>query len=134
MFMPTVLCCLVYIPCLATEKNTGQQDTDVHFSVHFFSQSKRVTGVSLLPHFLIPSNRSYAESLRVRRLRRSYTVVSTRDVYHKKFFQLTVCPVRQEHLTDLLTEAGFQNVERYGDFQANYDFYDPDFIIQVAKK
>ena len=31
-------------------------------------------------------------------------------------------------------EAGFQNVERYGDFQANYDFYDPDFIIQVAKK
>ena len=57
-----------------------------------------------------------------------------RDVYHKSFSQLTVCPVRQEHLTDLLTEVGFQNVERYGDFQANYDFYDPDFIIQVAKK
>ena len=55
-----------------------------------------------------------------------------RDVYHKSFFQLTVCPVRQEHLTDLLTEAGFQNVKRYGDFQANYDFYDPDFIIQGA--
>ena len=60
--------------------------------------------------------------------------MSMRDVYHKRFFQLTVCPVRQEHLTDLLTEAGFQNVERYGDLQANYDFCDPDFIIQVAKK
>jgi ubiquinone/menaquinone biosynthesis C-methylase UbiE len=47
---------------------------------------------------------------------------------------LTVCPIRQEHLTDLLTGAGFQSVERYGDFEAGYDFYDPDFIIQVAKK
>tara|TARA_B100001765_G_scaffold8416_1_gene4850 strand:+ start:2183 stop:2986 length:804 start_codon:yes stop_codon:yes gene_type:complete len=47
---------------------------------------------------------------------------------------LTVCPVRQDHLTFLLRETGFQTVERYGDFQSDYDFYDPDFIIQVAKK
>jgi len=35
MFMPTVPCCLLHGSCLATQKNTGQQDTDVHFSVHF---------------------------------------------------------------------------------------------------
>ena len=60
------------------------------------------------------------------RLQYSY---SDGSVHH-----LTVCPIRQEHLTDLLTETGFQFVKRYGDFQSDYDFYDPDFIIQVAKK
>ena len=33
--MPTVPCCLLHGSCLSTHKNTGQQDTDVHFSVHF---------------------------------------------------------------------------------------------------
>ena len=60
------------------------------------------------------------------RLQYSY---SDGSVHH-----LTVCPVRQEHLTYLLRETGFQAVERYGDFQSGYDFYDPDFIVQVAKK
>ena len=35
MFMPTMPCCLFHDSCLTTRKNTGQQDTDVHFSVHF---------------------------------------------------------------------------------------------------
>ena len=47
---------------------------------------------------------------------------------------LTVCPIRQDHLTGLLHETGFRQVERYGDFKAAYDHYDPDFIIQVATK
>ena len=47
---------------------------------------------------------------------------------------LTVCPIRQDRLTGLLQETGFQQVERYGDFKAEYDHYDPDFIIQVATK
>jgi hypothetical protein len=48
--------------------------------------------------------------------------------------QLIVCPIRQEYLTDLLTEAGFKSVECYGDFEAGFDFYDPDFIIPMARK
>ena len=47
---------------------------------------------------------------------------------------LTVCPIRQEYLTSLLLGAGFRSVERYGDFAAGYDFYEPDFVIQVARK
>ncbi|MFQ6028313.1 MAG: class I SAM-dependent methyltransferase [Dehalococcoidia bacterium] len=47
---------------------------------------------------------------------------------------LTLCPIRQEYVTSLLSKAGFRSVDRYGDFQANYEFYDPDFIIQVARK
>ena len=60
------------------------------------------------------------------RLRYSY---SDGSVHH-----LTVCPIRQDHLTGLLRETGFQQVERYGDFKVEYDRYDPDFIIQVAIK
>ena len=47
---------------------------------------------------------------------------------------LTLCPIRQDYVTNLLTDTGFKNVERYGDFEAEYDFYDPDFIVQVATK
>ena len=38
MFMPTVPYRLLHGSCLTTEKNTEQQDTDVHFSVHFLNQ------------------------------------------------------------------------------------------------
>lgn len=51
------------------------------------------------------------------------------EVHH-----LTLCPIRQEYVTGLLKDTGFKEVKRYGDFQAPFDFYDPDFIIQVAKK
>ena len=47
---------------------------------------------------------------------------------------LTICPIRQDYVTDLLLGAGFRTVKRYGDFAENYDLYEPDFIIQVAKK
>lgn len=47
---------------------------------------------------------------------------------------LTVCPIRQDYVTGLLVDAGFRSVERYGDFVDNYEFYEPDFVIQVAKK
>ncbi|MFQ6029496.1 MAG: class I SAM-dependent DNA methyltransferase [Dehalococcoidia bacterium] len=47
---------------------------------------------------------------------------------------LTLCPIRQEYLTALLGQTGFRSVQRYGDFEAAYDLYDPDFIVQVAKK
>ena len=49
-------------------------------------------------------------------------------------YWLTFSPIRQEYLTSLLGQAGFRQVERYGDFQAKYDIYEPDFIVQVAKK
>ncbi len=47
---------------------------------------------------------------------------------------LTIFPLRQDYLTDLLLRTGFRGVQRYGDFVAGYDRYDPDFVIQVASK
>ncbi|MCY4559576.1 MAG: class I SAM-dependent methyltransferase [Chloroflexi bacterium] len=47
---------------------------------------------------------------------------------------LTIFPIRQDYLTDLLLSTGFRSVERYGDFEAGYDRYDPDFVIQLARK
>ncbi len=47
---------------------------------------------------------------------------------------LTIFPIRQEHLTNLLKQAGFEPVVRFGDFEKDYKFYEPDFIVQVAKK
>jgi SAM-dependent methyltransferase len=48
--------------------------------------------------------------------------------------RLTLCPIRQDYMTTLLKQTGFSSVERYSDFAADYDFYEPDFIIQVAQK
>ncbi len=47
---------------------------------------------------------------------------------------LTLFPIRQEHLTNLLKQAGFASVVRFGDFEKDYEFYEPDFIVQVARK
>jgi len=47
---------------------------------------------------------------------------------------LTICPIRQDYVTNLLHGAGFSRVKRYGDFVEGYDLYEPDFVIQVAKK
>ena len=60
------------------------------------------------------------------RFRYSY---SDGSVHH-----LTLCPIRQDYVTSLLSDTGFQEVKRYGDFEADYNTYDPDFIVQVAKK
>ena len=47
---------------------------------------------------------------------------------------LTMCPIRQEYVTNLLLDSGFRSVKRYRDFVENYDLYEPDFVIQVARK
>lgn len=47
---------------------------------------------------------------------------------------LEVYPVLADELADLLRAAGFDSVERFGDFHAEYDPYAADFIIQVARK
>ena len=47
---------------------------------------------------------------------------------------LTLFPIRQAHLTNLLMDAGFESVVRFGDFEDKYDKYEPDFIVQVARK
>lgn len=60
------------------------------------------------------------------RMRYQYTDGSS---YH-----LTMCPIRQNYVTELLRDAGFKNIRRYGDFEAEYSFYDPDFIIQIGTK
>ena len=51
------------------------------------------------------------------------------EVHH-----LTVYPLRQRYLTELLERTGFSSIVRYGDFKKDYEFYDPDFIVQVATK
>ena len=56
------------------------------------------------------------------------------DYANGETHHLTVFPLRQEYLTRLLHEAGFSEVVRFGDFQRNYELYDPDFIVQVALK
>lgn len=62
------------------------------------------------------------------RIRLEYTY-SDGAVHH-----LTLFPLRQDHLTRLLKQVGFQQIVRYGDFQEEYELYEPDFIVQVAKK
>lgn len=41
-------------------------------------------------------------------------------------------PLRQDYLTHLLEDAGFINVERFGDLQRPYDRREVDFVQQVA--
>ncbi|WP_435105484.1 class I SAM-dependent methyltransferase [Arhodomonas sp. AD133] len=47
-------------------------------------------------------------------------------------FQLNMYPLRQDYLTHLLEDAGFANVERYGDLRRPYDRGNVDFVQQVA--
>ena len=47
---------------------------------------------------------------------------------------LEVYPVLADELAGLLRTAGFESVERYGDFRAEFDPHGADFIIQVARK
>ena len=47
---------------------------------------------------------------------------------------LSLYPLRQDHLTRLLQQTGFEQVVSYGDFKRAYESLEPDFIIQVAKK
>ncbi|MCG5515024.1 MULTISPECIES: bifunctional 2-polyprenyl-6-hydroxyphenol methylase/3-demethylubiquinol 3-O-methyltransferase UbiG [unclassified Ectothiorhodospira] len=47
-------------------------------------------------------------------------------------FELNMYPLRQDYLTHLLEDAGFVNVERYGDMRRPYDINEVDFVQQIA--
>jgi glycine/sarcosine/dimethylglycine N-methyltransferase len=49
-------------------------------------------------------------------------------------FTLNLCPIRRNYVRRLLSEAGFQRVRTYGDFQETYAEDEPDFFIHVAEK
>lgn len=47
---------------------------------------------------------------------------------------LNLFPLRKEYTSSLMSNAGFQNIKTYGDFQETYKTHDPDFFIHVAEK
>ncbi|SIS88953.1 glycine/sarcosine N-methyltransferase [Paracoccus saliphilus] len=49
-------------------------------------------------------------------------------------YTLNMCPIRKNYVRRLLSEAGFQRVRTYGDFQETYAENDPDFFVHVAEK
>ncbi|MDT0618828.1 class I SAM-dependent methyltransferase [Salinisphaera sp. P385] len=49
-------------------------------------------------------------------------------------FHLNMFPLRRDYVRGLMREAGFQQIDTYGDFQESYKHYDPDFFIHVAQK
>jgi len=49
-------------------------------------------------------------------------------------FTLNMCPIRKNYIRQLLSEAGFQRVRTYGDFQETYQEDEPDFFIHIAEK
>ena len=49
-------------------------------------------------------------------------------------YTLNLCPIRKNYVRRLLSEAGFQRVRTYGDFQETYQESEPDFFIHVAEK
>jgi SAM-dependent methyltransferase len=49
-------------------------------------------------------------------------------------FHLNMFPLRKNYVRRLITEAGFQGVRTYGDFQESYGEHDPDFFVHVASK
>jgi SAM-dependent methyltransferase len=48
--------------------------------------------------------------------------------------EVTQCPLRQDYVTGLLQDAGFESVRRYGDMESCYDIARTDFIIQAAHR
>lgn len=49
-------------------------------------------------------------------------------------YRLNMFPLRKNYMRRLLSEAGFQHIRSYGDFQETYQEDDPDFFIHVASK
>ena len=49
-------------------------------------------------------------------------------------YTLNMCPIRKGYVRRLLSEAGFERVRTYGDFQETYADDSPDFFIHVAEK
>lgn len=52
----------------------------------------------------------------------------------KSEYYLNMFPLRKDYTRRLLREVGFQRIDTYGDFQADYDDGSPDFFIHVAEK
>ena len=92
---------------------------------------------SILDNGFSSKHQSYylGEKVEVRPEELSEDLVTMRYEYEDgEVHFLTICPIRQEYVTNLLLGAGFRSVKRYGDFVEGYDFYEPDFVIQVATK
>lgn len=51
------------------------------------------------------------------------------SVYHLNMF-----PLRKNYVRKLMTDAGFQRIKTYGDFQETYNDHEPDFFVHVAEK
>jgi len=49
-------------------------------------------------------------------------------------FRLNMFPLRKNYLRKLMSEAGFQHIHTYGDFQETYQESEPDFFVHVAEK
>ncbi|EAV43187.1 putative glycine-sarcosine methyltransferase [Stappia aggregata IAM 12614] len=49
-------------------------------------------------------------------------------------YTLNMCPIRKNYMRRLLSEAGFERVRTYGDFQETFAENDPDFFIHIAEK
>jgi len=49
-------------------------------------------------------------------------------------YTLNLCPIRKNYVRKLITEAGFERVRTYGDFQETYAEDEPDFFIHIAEK
>lgn len=49
-------------------------------------------------------------------------------------YKLNMFPLRKNYTRNLITEAGFQSVRTYGDFQETFQESAPDFYIHVAEK
>ena len=49
-------------------------------------------------------------------------------------FHLNMFPLRRDYPRRLMTEVGFQQVITYGDFKAEFENNEPDFLVHVAEK
>lgn len=49
-------------------------------------------------------------------------------------YTLNMYPLRKNYVRKLITDAGFQSVHTYGDFQETFQESAPDFFIHVAEK
>lgn len=49
-------------------------------------------------------------------------------------YTLNLFPLRKDYTRRLMSEAGFQRIRTYGDFQETYQEDEPDFFVHVAEK
>jgi len=61
-------------------------------------------------------------------------IVFTYKFNDNERYYLSLHPIRKDNLTAYLLDAGFKNIDIYGDFKKNFLRNEADFIIQVAVK